>query len=206
MIRRVFSAVSGCALLVLFACGMARPAFADILNAGTTSNNGGSANWAIFFDVQSTTNLTITHLATASTAAAGAGFTVQVYSRVGTALGGPVAAGPGSSSTGWTSLGTASATQGAVANDISLPIDIPDILLPSGQLTGIAVVFTGAGPRYSNVASYTVYSDTNLSLTTGDARSVPFTATGSWFSPRALVGSLTYVTTTPVELTTFGVD
>jgi hypothetical protein len=98
------------------------------------------------------------------------------------------------------------ATQGVTASGISLPIDIPDIVLPSGQLTGVAVVFTGAGPRYLNGTVYSVFSDTNLTLTTGDARTAPFTTTGSFFTPRVLTGSLTYVTTTPVELTTFGVD
>jgi hypothetical protein len=157
------------------------------------AGNGGSANWAIFFDVTATApGVTITEMTTASTAAAGAAFSVEVLVFNGSGLGGPVSAGPGSSPTGWTSLGTAPATQGAVSSGVSLPIDIPDIVLTQNQLTGVALRFTGAGPRYSDTAQYTTYSDANLSLTTGDSRSAPFTPGGSFFSPRALVGSVTY--------------
>jgi hypothetical protein len=114
----------------------------------------------------------------------------------GSGLGGPVASGPGSSPTGWTSLGIANATQGATASQVSLPIDIPDIALTQGQVTGVAVRFTGAGPRYINGTTlpYGMYSDANLTLATGDARSTPFLPSGSFFSPRELVGSLTYTT------------
>jgi hypothetical protein len=163
-------------------------------NAGP-SNNGGAVAWAIFFDVTTpSANVSITSMTTASTAAAGGAYTVEVFVRSGTALGGPVASGPGSSSAGWTSLGTAAATQGATANGVSLPIDIPDIALTQNQVTGVAVLFTGAGPRYFGTGTppYGMYSDANLSLTTGDARSAPFTTTGSFFTSRELVGSLTY--------------
>src|SRR5690349_17683225 len=130
--------------------GIAGDLHAQTLNANPgPANNGGSANWAMFFDVTATSgNLTITHMTTASTAAANAAFNVEVFTRVGTALGGPVASGPGSSPAGWTSLGIVGATQGAVASQVSLPIDNPDIALTQGQLTGVAVRFTVAGPRY----------------------------------------------------------
>src|SRR5262245_38082227 len=88
-------------------------ASADTLVANGTANNGGSPAWAIFFDVSANSApLTITEMTTASTAAAGGAFTVEVLTRTGTALGGPVGSGPGSSPAGWTSLGTANATQG----------------------------------------------------------------------------------------------
>jgi hypothetical protein len=165
-------------------------------HAGPSNNGLSSGNAAIFFDVTATTaGVTITEMTTGATAAAGAAFTVEVFVFNGSGLGGPVAAGPGSSPVGWTSLGTAPGTQGATTNGVSLPIDIPDIALTQGQVTGVAIrwVSTG-GPRYfgTGAPALSMFSDANLSLTTGDARSAPFTTGGSWFSSRALVGSLTY--------------
>jgi hypothetical protein len=188
---RILSALTAVSIALAAASASAQ----TTLNAHPgPAGNGGSANWAIFFDLQATTNdLTVTEMTTASTATANAAFSVEVFTRVGTALGGPVGSGPGSSATGWTSLGIVPATQGPVASQVSLPIDIPDIALTAGQLTGVAVRFTGAGPRYANgPAAYSVYSDAELSLTTGDSRSAPFTTTGSFFTVRELVGSVTY--------------
>lgn len=161
------------------------------------ANNGGSTGWAMFFDLTATApGITVTELVTASTAAAGANYSVEIFTRSGSALGGPVGSGPGSSPAGWTSLGTAVATQGPLGSTgVSLPIDIPDIMLTMGQTTGVAVQFTGAGPRYFGTGSAPLqtFSDPNLTLVTGDARSAPFTTGGSFFSSRALVGSLTYI-------------
>jgi hypothetical protein len=194
------------ALAVLL--GAANPSLAQTLNANPgPANNGGLTGWAIFFDLTSTGPISVTQMTTASTAVANATYTVEVFRRVGTALGGPVTAGPGSSPAGWTSLGTANATQGPVANGVSLPIDIPDIALVGGQLTGIAVLFTNAGPRYFGTGAppYGTYSDANLTLVTGDARSNPFTPGGTWFASRELVGSITYVPV-PVDLLGFEVN
>ena len=186
----------------------AAPGVAQTLNANPgPANNGGATGWAIFFDLTANGPLSVTQMTTASTAAAGATYTVEVFTRVGTALGGPVGSGPGSSPAGWTSLGTATATQGPTGNGVSLPINIPDIALVGGQLTGVAVLFTGAGPRYFGTGSppYGTYSDANLTLVTGDARSQPFTPNGTWFASRELVGSVTYVPV-PVELMGVGIE
>ena len=167
----------------------------DILFANSTSNNGGSSGWAIFFDVTSLGQaLNITEMTSFNTGAAGSAFSVSVFVRPGSGLGGPVGLGPGSSSAGWTSLGSASATQGATASGLSLPIDIPDIFVGAGSTVGVAVQFATAGPRYfgTGTAPLQVFSDANLQLTTGDARSAPFTTGGSFFSSRGLAGSLTY--------------
>lgn len=175
---------------------LAPAAMADVLFANPgPANNGGSANWAIFFDLEAAGNsLFVTHMTTASTAAAGGAFNVEVFTRVGTALGGGVGGGAGSSSAGWTSLGIVGATQGGTSGGISLLIDIPDILVPANSIVGVAVRFTVAGPRYFGTGTppYSIYQDANLKLTTGDARSAPFTTTGSFFSSRALVGELHY--------------
>jgi hypothetical protein len=175
------------------------------------ANNGGSANWAIFFDLQATGgDFKVTHLVTASSAAANAAYSVEVFVYAGSGLGGPVGSGPGSSSAGWTSLGTAPATQGPVASSISLPIDIPDITVLNGQVTGVAVKFTVAGPRYFGTGTppYGIYSDANMSIKTGDSRSAPFTTGGSFFTSRELVGSITYepLVTGPVAYCTSGVS
>ncbi|HUR26897.1 MAG TPA: hypothetical protein VM509_01815 [Planctomycetota bacterium] len=188
-------------LAVTALLGAAGSLQAQTLNANPgPANNGGSANWAIFFDVTATSgNLSITHMTTANTGAAGAAFSVEVFTRTGTALGGPVTLGPGSSTAGWTSLGIVGATQGPIASAVSLPIDIPDIVLPQGQLTGVAVRFTTAGPRYFGTGTPPIgtYSDANLTLKTGEGRSAPFTPTGSYFTSRELVGSLTYAPSAP---------
>ncbi len=158
------------------------------------ANNGGSSGWSVFFDLTASADLNVTELTTASTAPASTTFTVEIFTRSGTALGGPVDSGPGSSPAGWTSLGTATATQGAVPSGISLPIDIPDIFVGTGQTLGVAMLFTGAGPRYTGTGtpSYSVFADSNLSVTTGDVRSAPFTMDGSFFASRALNGEISY--------------
>jgi hypothetical protein len=147
----------------------------------------------------------VTDMTTASAAAANANYTVEIFTRSGTALGGPVASGPGSSTAGWTSLGTAPVTQGSVANGVSLLFAIPNIHINLGDTAGVAIRFTGAGPRYYGTGTppYSTYSDANLTLVTGDGRSTPFTTTGSWFASRALVGEIHY-TTTAVEVKEHG--
>ncbi len=174
---------------------------ADVLNAHPgPANNGGATGWAIFFDLEAFTPGTmVTHMTSANTGAANAPFTVEVFVRTGTALGGPVGAGPGSSSAGWTSLGIVPAVQGPVASGVSQLIDIPDISVAVGGITGVAVRFTGVGPRYFGTGTppLSIFQDANLKLTTGDARSVPFTTGGTFFTSRALVGALTYVIPAP---------
>jgi len=84
--------------------------------------------------------------------------------------------------------------QGAIGSGISELIDIPDIAIGGGATVGVAARFTDAGPRYFGTGTppYQLFSDANLTLTTGDARSAPFTSGGSFFASRGLVGSLTY--------------
>lgn len=166
------------------------------LNAHPSANNGGSSGWAIFMDFQSLAgNLIVTHIQTATTAAAGATFDIETFVRAGSALGGPVGTGPGSSPAGWTSLGIVQGTQGPLGSGISEQIDIPDIFIPAGSVVGVAFRVTVAGPRYFGTGTppYSVFSDGILQLTTGDSRSAPFTTGGSFFSSRALAGSVTYI-------------
>ena len=175
------------------------PNFLDTitLNANSgPSNNGGSTGWAMFFDlIGGTHDITVTEMSTGNTAAANATFSIEIFTRTGTALGGPVGSGSGSSTAGWTSLGTVTFTQGTTASGVSLLCQIPPILVGAGDTVGVAARFTGAGPRYFGTGSppYSTYADSNLTLITGDGRSAPFTPTGSWFGSRAMVGALRYV-------------
>ncbi len=86
-------------------------------------------------------------------------------------------------------------TQGAAQNGTSLPIDIPDVFVPAGQTVGVVLIYTQGGSRYFGTGSSApvVFADANLTLTTGDSRSVPFTTGGSWFQSRGLHGEVTYV-------------
>jgi hypothetical protein len=171
------------------------------------SNNGGSAGWAMFMNLIAapTHEVTITAMTTASAAAANASFTVEFFVRQGNALGGPVGSGPGSSPAGWTSLGVFPVTQGPTANGVSLLFATPAIIINPGDTAGVAIQFFGVGPRYFGTGTppYEVYSNTGLTLVTGDVRSAPFTPTGSFFSSRALVGEIHYDAVVPVELASF---
>lgn len=177
-------------------------------NPGPT-NNGGSANWGIFFDlIAGSRNVSVTQMSTGNTAAASASFSVEVFSRHGTSLGGPVGSGPGSSSDGWTSLGIVPVVQGPTANGISLVFTLPTISVLAFDTVGVALKFIGAGPRYVGQGSqpYSVYADTNLTLITGDGRSAPFTPTGSWFASRALTGEIRYVISPVTGIGNIGKD
>ncbi|WP_145195967.1 hypothetical protein [Planctomycetes bacterium Poly30] len=165
------------------------------LAANTIADNGGGASWGLFFDVTAETGaLSITHLRTASTAGVGAGVEFDVYTIPGTGLGGDLTTGPGSSLTGWNSVGHAIGIQGAVAQGISELIDIPDVPVPAGQTVGVCLVFTVSGPRYFGTGAnpYQTFTDGALTLTTGESRTVPFTPTGLLFSSRGLTGELVY--------------
>jgi hypothetical protein len=162
-------------------------------------NNGGSPGWAMFFDViAGAQDVSLTQMSTGNTGTAAASFSVEVFTRSGTGLGGPVGSGPGSSSAGWTSLGIVPVIQGPTASGVSEIFTIPTILVSAFDTVGIAVKFTGFGPRYTGTGSgpVNVYSDSNITLKTGDGRSAPFTPTGSFFSSRALTGVLRYVVNT----------
>ncbi|MFC2093719.1 T9SS type A sorting domain-containing protein [Bacteroidota bacterium] len=155
------------------------------------ANNGGSAGWAMFFDlIAGSQNIIVTQMSTASNSAASGSFTVEIFTRSGTGLG-----TPGTSSTGWTSIGTVPVTQGPTSNGISLVFSVPPISVLAGDTVGVALQFAIAGPRYYGTGTppYEVYTDANLTLITGDARSAPFTSGGSYFHSRALCGVIRYV-------------
>jgi hypothetical protein len=180
--------------------------FVLLANPGP-ANNGGATGYAIFLNLIADASyyVTITDMTTASTATAGATFSVEFFTRDGNALGGPVTSGPGSSPAGWTSVGTVTVTQGGTSSGVSLLFATPTININPGDTVGVAMLFTGAGPRYFGTGTppYEFYSNTGLTLMTGDSRSLPFTPGGSFFSSRALVGEIHYDAVVPVELASF---
>ena len=168
------------------------------LPANPASNNQGSINWGLFFDLTAGPGgVTVTGLTTASDALPMNAVDLEIYVIDGTCLtgvGGSVGMGPGSSMTGWNLLGTASGTQSATS-EISDPITIPSIVVPGGETVGVCLRFTSADPLYfgmGNTDPYQTFSDGLLTITAGDARSQIFTPTGSFFAPRALVGEIFY--------------
>lgn len=178
--------------------GLAQTSATLNANAGP-SDNGTSVGAALLFDLEAATDLVVTGLTTASTVAPGSTYQVTVYSRPGTALGGPVNTGPGSSLDGWTNLGSYTVTQGA--GEISLPIHITPVAIGAGQVVGMAVRFQpGTTARYVGTGTPPIqtFSNANLTLRSGDVRSVPFTTGGDFFSSRTLVGSVLYRPASPV--------
>lgn len=157
------------------------------------ANDGGASGWATILDLRAPhVPVFVTELTTANTGGIAAQFTVEVFTYPGAALGGPVGSGPASSPVGWTSLGVANAMQGGIAGGVSNQIDIPDIYVPAGQTVGVALLFSGVGPRFYGTGSppYSVYTTGILEVKTGDARSAPFTPNGTYLSSRAMVGNV----------------
>ena len=168
-------------------------------------NNGGSAGWAMFLDlIAGPRDVQVVQMKTGSSAAASSGFTVEIFTRSGTALGGPVSSGPGSSTAGWTSIGTAPVVQGSTSSGISEVFTIPAITVTAGDTVGVAIRFSVAGPRYFGSGSppLSVYTDTNITMVSGDGRSAPFTPTGSFFSSRTITGEIRYVVSTTTGIST----
>lgn len=173
-------------------------------NPGPANNGLSAAGAGILFNlIGRTRDIFVTRIKTALSAAAGAPVRFEVYIRDGNALGGPVGSGPGSSLAGWTLIDTADGFQGPVANGISELITLGPIPVGANDTVGVALKFLIAGPRYFGTGSgpYITYSDSNMALVTGDARSTIFLPTGSFFAPRELTGELRYVVATPVGIT-----
>lgn len=151
---------------------------------------------AMFFDLQSLqTAVVVTAISTANDADPGQSFRFELLIRDGTGLGGSATSGPGSTLDGWLSLGTATGTQGPVGGGVSLPVEIPRFVIRPGHTTGVALYFRHDwGPNFYRTVSapYWLYEDQNLRITTGDVRVLPFTLGQLFFSPCALVGSVTY--------------
>lgn len=154
------------------------------------SDNGGAVGSAMFFNLQSTQGAVVTGMTTASAAAPGQAYEIDVYTRAGTALGNVTGSGPATSSAGWTLRGTVTAIQGV--GEVSQPFALPDLVIPPGQTLGVGLVFRDAAPRYLGTGSppLQVFSGAGFSVTTGQAMAVPFSTTSTVFGSRALIGSV----------------
>lgn len=164
-----------------------------VLNASAGPSDNGLVGGTLLFDLEASTGVVITGFSTASNAPPGATYQITVHTRPGTALGGPVSTGPGSSPNGWRNLGSFTVTQGS--GEVSLPIALPSIAIGAGQTLGVAVVFpAGLSVRYLGVGTPPIltFSDSSLTLRSGDARSAPFSTVGDFFSSRTLIGSIEY--------------
>lgn len=156
------------------------------------ANNFGGVDSGLFFDLQSSTGAVVDGMTIANQTPAGGDFQFEVYTRNGTALGNVSGSGPATSSAGWTLRGVANARQGS--GSISLPINLPSLVVAPSQTLGVGLRFIGAGPSYFGTGSLPVetYASPGLTLVTGQALSVPFTTGGVVFGSRALVGSLSW--------------
>lgn len=173
-------------------------------NPGPANNGLSAAGAGMLFNlIGGPRDVYVTALRTANNGAVGAPIRFEVYIREGNALGGPVGSGPGSSSAGWTLIDTADGFQGSTANGISEIVAVGPILVGAGDTVGVALRFVLQGPRYFGTGTPPLenYSDTNLILITGDARSAVFTTSGTWFSSRALTGEIRYIVSSTTGIT-----
>jgi len=139
------------------------------------TNNSGAVGGAVYYNVTTTNNLFLTGLDVNTSVAAGTPLTLDLYYHSGTY------AGNEGSSAGWTAR--------TAAHGVAAGVDLPShmefnepVLIGVGTF-GLAVVARNFEHRYTNgTGSNQVYSDSNITLTTGSATNVPFTA--PVFSPR----------------------
>ena len=168
-------------------------------------DNGGLAGWSVLFDltVLDPDGLLITDLDVNinSVTPVGTAFSLDIYTRSGTAVGFAENGG-----IGWT-LAT-SGTGVSAAEGSPSPVNLLDFLVLAPGVTGIAIVYNNAGPAYFN-GSLT-FGNADLSLTGYEAtvnQSGLFS--GIVFAPRTWSGTITYQTDTvsvpePASLTLLG--
>jgi subtilisin-like proprotein convertase family protein len=148
------------------------------------SNNGGAQGGAVYFDVTvGPEDINVIDL-DLNTADAG-GFTVEVYSLVGTYVGNEGNAGA------WTLSATGTGTGAGIDVPSNAVLDAP-ITLTAGTTYGMALVLdAGHGHSYTNGdGSNQNFSNADLSIQLGAASNVPFD--GSPFSPRVWNGNINY--------------
>jgi hypothetical protein len=154
---------------------------------------GYSASVALFFDLEALRDpVVVEGFTTALNMGPGQPFTLQVWTRDGTSLGGTATSGSGYSTVGWTSLGFVQGEQGPLGGGISLPVSIPRFLVRPGHITGVALDFYTGGPATYGDLMYYAYADDAIRLTTGDVRTPSFTLGQSYFPRQPLIGSIIY--------------
>lgn len=169
-------------------------------NLGTlfAANNGGSAGWGVFVDLQVTNPLGVVVCAidtNCGTTAVNTAYTVDVWVTPGSyqsVHGVPSA---------WRRVATGSGV--AAGNNIaSLTTMQQPFYLPAGNY-GIAFYHNGTSVRYTNgTGSNEFYSNADLALTAGLVRSTFFgtPTAGSIFTPRVWNGTIYYDVPSPTSL------
>lgn len=149
------------------------------------TNNGGSNGGAVFFDINvlNPAGITINKLFT-NTNESFVLANMDVYTRSGTF------SGFESSLNGWTLVSSGLGNSAGENNPSEF--DVTDFSLGVG-VTGIAIVSSSAwGHSYTNGnGTNQFYSNSDLSLTFGSAKNVPFSAS-TLFSPRVWNGTIEY--------------
>lgn len=179
--------IRGLLLLLVFSCLAPLSADAGLITTLYASNNGGNIGGAFYFDVVvKNATLNITGFDTNTSQTDPFTWEVRITDPGMSAFGNEANAGA------WTSVSTGSGAGAGLDNPSSVTLDNP-FLLAANTSYGMALVFTGAGHRYTNgTGSNQFYENADLSLSMGTATNVPFTA--PVFNPRVWNGTIYYDT------------
>lgn len=171
---------------------IAGPAAAGSITTLFDGGNGGAPGWGVFFDVDITNSNGLTFTAFDVNARNNEGVFMGLEIYVidgGSGLGD--GNGPSADSDGWSLLGTGSAIAGD--NNEATFIELEQSFDLGPGLYGFAVRTTGVGQNYTNAtADNTFYSNDDLSLTLGHARSGSDGFGGTFWNDRIWNGSIYY--------------
>lgn len=163
---------------------------AQQLTTNLAANNGGASLWTIYMDVAVLNPAGVEISAFDSiTSTLNAAFTADLWLKQGSYIGSEFVPAA------WTSVGQASGTSNAVANQPSLATLANPLYVPQGNY-GLALRYTGIAPRYLSATALTTFGNGDLSLTLGAAgvtTTAPFTGTNI-NTPRVWSGTLYYGT------------
>ena len=171
-------------LLALGASAQAQQKFTTLFAQDT----GGLPGWGVYFDVNvlAQAGLTVTALEV-NIAERGIPCRLDLWTRTGTY------SGYEHSTVGWTRVRVAKAFA-AGAGAPSVGTFTPPLVLGKG-ITGCAIVYNGVSPQYTiGTGANQFYANSDLTITCGNSRTLPFQASGTVFNPRVWNGSLYYDT------------
>ncbi|HTF88456.1 MAG TPA: hypothetical protein VK843_08605 [Planctomycetota bacterium] len=148
------------------------------------SNNSGSINGQIFFDINVTNpaGIIVSSLDVNINGAGGTPFQLDVYTVPTTYLGNETLM------SNWTLVSSGASTSNAT--NVPSPVDVSDFSLPTGS-KGISFVVTGVAHAYTNgTGPNQTYVNPDFTLNCGAALNVPWT--GAPFTPRVWNGTIFY--------------
>jgi hypothetical protein len=175
---------------------------ASALTLSTLGPNNGSGGTFFDLSASATGNVSVTGFASYFGGATGAAASVEVWTRAGSYV------GTESSTTGWTLLGTISGTA-AGTTTLSAPMSLTTpIAIGAGSTVGIYLhsITAGNGLRYqgTGTTATSTFSNGDLTLTGGHARTGNVSFAGTLFSPRVFSGDILYSVTPVPEPATYG--